>query len=117
VDWELFLAIGFVLLGSAGFVYAGLAAYYYILRERRETNGVPAALIAFGLQYCLAFAMASEVVRLDLLLPLILMFLTAIALMIAVWFGFRAHSRAGTRIAFAELFTLGAYLCIAPHLF
>jgi hypothetical protein len=113
VDWEFLRAVGFVLLGAAGFVYASVAAFYYVVDEISQANGVWVALVAFVLQYCLAFAFTTTAVRLDLLLPMILIFLIAITLVIVISVGLRAHSTAGTRMALAALFTLGAYLCIA----
>ena len=43
---------------------------------------------------------------------MILTFWIAIALIVAVWVGTKVHSKAGTRIAIAGMFTLGAYICV-----
>jgi hypothetical protein len=111
VDLELLLPIGFVLLGALGLVYAGLAGYHYLRRRQSDdAPRVPVAIVAFAMQYGLVFAL-SVLPGYELLLPTILMFLTLMALMITIRLGLRAHSEAGSRIALAGLFTLGAYIC------
>jgi hypothetical protein len=110
VDWELLLPIGFVLLVSLGFVYGGLAGYHYFRWERsNDTPRMPVAIVAFAVQYGFVFTLT--VLRNYDLLPTILMFFTTMSLIIAVRLGLQAHSNAGSRIALAGLFTLGAYIC------
>jgi hypothetical protein len=110
VDYELFLAIGFVLLALLGLVYGGLGGYVYFRWERsNDTPGVPVALVAFAVQYGLVFTIV--VLGRYALLPTILLFLTIIALITVIRLGLQAHSKAGFRIALAGLFTLGAYIC------
>jgi hypothetical protein len=110
VDYELFLAIGFVLLAFSGLVCGGLAGYVYFRWERsNDTPRVPVAMVAFAVQYGLVFTVAA--LGSYALLPTILLFLTLIALITVIRLGLQAHTKAGFRIALAGLFTLGAYIC------
>jgi hypothetical protein len=117
VDWELLQLIGIILFGAAGLVYAGLAGWYYLLTERRQMNGVPVALAAFMLSYGLAYSLTISALQLERLLPTIITFGIAIALVVAISVGIKAHSKAGTRIAIAGMFTLGAYFCLTIRFF
>lgn len=117
MDWELLRLIGIILFGSTGLVYAGLAAWYYLLAERRRMNGVPVALAAFALSYGLAYSLTLRPIQLVRLLPMILTFWIAIALVVAICVGRKARSKAGNRIALAEMFTLGAYFCLTIRFF
>jgi hypothetical protein len=111
VDWELLLPAGFVLLAALGLLYGGLAAYHYLRRERaNDIPRLPVAISAFALQYGLVVLLAGFSGG-DNLLRLILMFFTTMALVIAMRLGLQAHSKAGSRIALAALFTLSAYIC------
>ena len=67
--------------------------------------------MAFAVQYGFVFALLA-VFRNYHLLPTILMFFTAMSLITAVRLGLQAHTSAGSRIALAGLFTLGAYICL-----
>jgi uncharacterized membrane protein HdeD (DUF308 family) len=110
VAWELLLPIGFVLLASLGLLYSGLAAYHYLRRERsNDTPRLPVAIAAFAVQY--GFAFASVGLSSYSLLRTILMFFTAMALVTTIRLGLQAHSKGGSRIALAGLFTLSAYIC------
>lgn len=110
MDWELFLPIGFVILGSLGLVYCGLAAYHYFRGERsNDTPRLPVAMVAFAVQYAFVFALTG--LSNYSLLRTILMFFTTMALLTAVRLGLQAHSKAGSRISLAGLFTLSAYIC------
>jgi hypothetical protein len=109
MDWQLLLPTGFVLLASLGFVYAGLAAiFYFRSRGVDDAPRVPVAIVAFALQYFLVFTLTT--LGNYVLLPTILLFFTLMALVTAIRLGVQAHSRAGSRIALAGLFTLSAYL-------
>jgi hypothetical protein len=115
VDWELIQPIGFILLGSAGIVCAVLGTWF-VLIERRESNGVLVALALFVVQYALAYGVAFSLqIRLEPLLRTILMFLVAIALVLAIRIGYRSDSKGGSRIALASAFTLGAYICLVAR--
>jgi hypothetical protein len=110
-NWELLLPMGFVLLISLGLVYGGLAGYHYFRWERsNDTPRVPLAIVAFAVQYGFVFTLA--VLDNHNLLPTILMFFTTMSLITVVRLGLQAHSNAGSRIALAGLFTLGAYICL-----
>ena len=110
MDSELLLPTGFILLGPAGLLCSGLAAYHYMRWERSDdTPRLPIAIGAFALQYGFVFALAG--LSSYSLLRTILMFFTTMALVIAIRLGLQAHSRAGLRIALAALFTLSAYIC------
>ena len=110
MDWELTLPTGFVLLGSLGLLYSGLAAYHYLRLERsNDTPRLPVAMSAFAVQY--GFAFASAGLSGYSLLRTILIFFTTMALVTAIRLGLQAHSRGGSRIALAGLFTLSAYIC------
>lgn len=67
-------------------------------------------MTAFAVQYGLVLVLA--VSQKYQLLPTILMFLIAIALITAIRLGLQAHTKAGLSIALAGLFTLCAYMCI-----
>jgi hypothetical protein len=111
MDLELILPIGFVLLAALGLVYGGLAGYYYVQGERSaEALHVPVAVVAFAMQYGLFFTLTTAL-RHDGLLPIIFIFLTTMALIIAIRLGLQARSKSGTRVAMAGVFTLGAYIC------
>jgi hypothetical protein len=66
-------------------------------------------MVAFALQYGFVFTVAG--LSNDSLLRIILMFFTTMALLTAIRLGLQAHSKAGSRIALAGLFTLSAYIC------
>jgi len=110
VDWELLLPAGFVLLASVGALCAGLGVIHYLQsRGIDDESQVSVAMVAFALQYflfCTITTLGSY-----LLLPTILLFLTFMALLITIWVGVQSHSRAGSRMALAAIFTLGAYVC------
>ena len=110
MDWEILLPLGFVFLASLGALCAGLAAIHYLRSpDVDDTPRVSVAMVAFALQYFLF----SNVITLAgyLLLPTILLFCTLMALLVALWLGVQARSRAGSRIALAAFFTLSAYVC------
>lgn len=111
MDWEILLPAGFVVFAPLGFIYGGLATFHY-LRSRTsvDTTGVPVAIVAFGLQYI--FILTLDGLGRYMLLPTILMFFAAMALMTAIRIGLKAHTAAGIRIALAAIFTLAAYVCI-----
>lgn len=75
MEWELFLAIGVLILAPLGFVCAGLALYHYL---RFETSAdlprVPVAMTIFAGQYVLVLILAASLRY--RLLPTILMFLS-----------------------------------------
>ena len=71
---------------------------------------MPVAIVAFAVQYGFFFTLT--VFRNYILLPTILMFFTTMSLIIVVKVGLQAHSNAGSRIAWAGLFTLGEYICL-----
>jgi hypothetical protein len=90
-----------------------MSMMYYFRSERHEMNGVLVALAMFAVQYLLFYAVSlNPTIRVERLLPTILIFLIAIALVIVIRVGLRARSRAGTRLALAGMFTLAGYLCI-----
>jgi hypothetical protein len=107
---ELITPVGFVLLVSLGALYAGLALIHYVRsREVNEAPHVLVALFTFTLQYL--FILIATALGNYLLWPTIVLFLTFIALLIAIQLGIQANSRAGFRIALAGFFTLGGYIC------
>ena len=67
------------------------------------------AIWVFVLQYGLVFALVSS--RTYVLLPTILMVLTVIALVTVMRLGLKAHSKAGSRIVLAAVFTVSSYVC------
>jgi hypothetical protein len=110
VDWELLLPVGFILLASLGFVYGGFAGYHYFRGEHsNDTPRLPVAIVALAVQYGFVFTLAG--LSNYSLLRIILMFFTTIALLTAIRLGLEAHSKGGSRIALAGLFTLSAYIC------
>jgi hypothetical protein len=114
LDIELALPIGFVLLATAGLVYAAFGIYLYFRFERSMADRhVPAAMAAFTVHY--ALVIGSLYAPLDALLPMLLLFVTALAVVMAIRLGAQARSRAGTRIALAGLFTLAAFACRIGH--
>jgi len=109
VDWELLLPTGFVLLASLGALCGGLAGFHYIrYGEVDDAPRVSVALVAFGLQY---FLVCTATTINYMILPTILLFFTLTALLVAIILGFQAHSKAGSRVALAAIFTLAAYAC------
>lgn len=114
LDFELALAIVFVLLAAAGFVYAANAAYLYFRFERNSTDKhVPVAISIFAIHYGLVFGQGYT--RSDVFLPLLLIFLTALALALVIWLGSQARSKAGIRIVLAGLFSFAAFVCRTGH--
>ncbi len=110
LDFELELAIVFVLFATAGFVYAAFAAYLYFRFERGAADmHVPVALSAFVMYY--VFAFGSLYVRGEALLPLLLLFGMPQILALVIWLGSQARSRAGARVALAGALTLTAFFC------
>jgi hypothetical protein len=110
LDIELAWAVGFVLLAAAGLVYAAFSAYLYFRFERSADDmHVPIAISAFVMHYFLSFG--SRYIQDYVLLPTLLLFLTALTLALVIWLGSQARSRAGIRIALAGVFTLAAFVC------
>jgi len=81
--------------------------FFLRMEQPEEIPNVSVAIWVFVLQYALVFALVSS--RIYVLLPTILMFLTVIAVM---RLGLKAHSKAGSRIVLAAVFTLSSYLCL-----
>lgn len=93
-----------------GFVFGGVALYHYLRWESGvDLPRLPVALAAFAIQYGFVFILAA--LKNYRLLPSILMFLTAVALIIVIRLGQQAHSKAGRYIGLAGLLTLCAYIC------
>jgi hypothetical protein len=114
MDIELALPVGFLVLATAGLVYAGFAAYLYFRFERGSAdNHVPVAISVFAMFYATAFGQRYE--RSEVFLPLLLRFLMALTLVLVIWLGLRARSRAGRRITLAGLLTLAAFVCRTGH--
>ncbi len=110
MDWEILLP-GFILFAPLGFIYGALATFHYSRsRTAIDTTGVPVAIVAFGLQYIFILTLVG--LGRYTLLPTILMFFAAMALLIAIRIGLKAHTKAGIRIALAAIFTLAAYVCM-----
>jgi hypothetical protein len=110
LDIELALPVGFVLLATAGFVYAAFAAYLFFRFERGTPDKhVPVAIFAFAMHYFLAFG--SRYVGGYVLLPTLLLFLMVLSLVLVIWLGLQARSKAGIRIALAGVFALAAFIC------
>ena len=110
LDFELVPPIAFLLLFAAGLVYAIFAVYLYFRSERSATEKrVPVAIAALTVHYVLLFCFPH--VQGYVLLPTLVLFLTALASLMAVFFGWGARSKAGTRIAWAAAFTLSAFIC------
>lgn len=92
-----------------GLVYAGLSAYYYIRFERdADLPRLPIALSALVVQYVLAFVLPATQGYLSL--PIFVMFFIGLALIIAMWLGLTARSRAGTRAALSGMFAFAGYV-------
>ena len=83
--------------------------YFLRMEQPEEIPNVSVAIWVFVLQYGLVLALVSS--RTYVLLPTILMLLTVIALVTVIRLGLRAHSKAGSRIVLAAVFTLSSYLC------
>ena len=95
-------------------MYAAFAAYLYFRFERSTADmDVPVAISAFAMHYALVFG--SLYVRGEVLLPSLLLFLMALTLVLAIWLGTQARSKAGIRIAVAGVFTLAAFVCRMGH--
>jgi hypothetical protein len=115
LDTELLLPITFVLLGTAGIVLAAFATYRYLRFERSYAERhVPIALLLFVAHY--ALPLAASYVQDLVLLPTLLLFLMVEALVLTIWFGSRARSGAGVRIALAGAFTLATRGCGIGHI-
>ena len=116
MDWDLFLAIGFLALTLTGLVLAGLALYYYLRFESSaDIPRVPVAMTVFVAHYGLVLVLGLAVSHRYSLLPTILMLLTTIALITVMRLGWQAHTKAGNRIALAGLLVSCAYLCYLVH--
>jgi hypothetical protein len=110
LDFQLVVAITFLALATAGLVYAIFAIYLYFRFERGSAEKhVPVAIAALAIHYVLLWGLSY--VRDYVLLPTLLLFVMALALVIAIWLGSRAQSKAGWRIAWAGAFTLAALIC------
>jgi hypothetical protein len=110
VDLVFLLAVGFVLLAPLGLVCGGVAVSFFLRMEQpEEIPNVSVAIWVFELQYGLVFALVSS--RTYVLLPTILMLLIVIALVTVMRLGLKAHSKAGSRMVLAAVFTLRSYLC------
>ncbi len=110
LDFQLVLPIVFLLLFAAGLVYAVFASYVYFRSERSAIEkNVPVAMAALTIHYVLLFGF--PYVRGFVLVPTLLLFLMALAPLVAIWVGSRARSKAGRRIAWAGAFTLAAFIC------
>jgi hypothetical protein len=110
LDFQLAVPIAFLLLAAAGLVYGVFAVYLYFRFEQSPADKhVPVAISALTIHYVLVWS--SSYVRGYVLLPTLLLFLMVAALVMAIWFGSRAQSKAGNRIAWAGAFTLAAFIC------
>ncbi len=110
LDFQPLAAIAFLLLAAAGLVYAIFATYLYFRFERSSGEKyVPVAIAALIAYYVLlsGFSYVQDYV----LLPTLLLFLMAETLIMAIWFGSRARSKAGRRAAWAAALTLAAFIC------
>ena len=114
LDIELVLPVGFVLFATAGFVYTAFAAYLFFRFERGTADKhVPVAIFTFAMHYSLVFG--SRYVQRYVLLPTLLLFLMALSLVLMIWLGSQARSKAGIRIVLAGAFTLAAFICGTGH--
>jgi hypothetical protein len=114
LDFELALPVGFVLFATAGLVYAAFAAYIYVRFERSTPDmHVPVGLSAFTMYYVLVFGILR--VRGEYLLSLLLLFGMPLILVLVIWLGSQARSKAGIRMALAGGFTLAAFACGIGH--
>jgi uncharacterized membrane protein HdeD (DUF308 family) len=110
LDFQLVLPIVFLLLFGAGLVYTVFASYVYFRSERSSIDkNVPVAMGALTIHYALLYGF--PYVRGLVLVPTLLLFLMALAPLVAIWFGSEARSKAGRRIAWAGAFTLAAFIC------
>ena len=110
LDLDLVVPVAFLLLATAGLVYALFGIYLFLRFERSAPEKhVPVAIAALTIQYVLVFV--SSFVHGYVLVPTLLLYVIALALAVAIWLGARARSKAGTRIALAGAFTLAAYVC------
>jgi hypothetical protein len=109
LDSQMLGPVVFLLLAAAALVLGGLALVLYVRFERGgEDQRVPVALSAFGIHYALIWA--NSFVRSYVFVPWLVLFLMTLALILAIWFGSRARSKAGNRIAWAGAFELAAFL-------
>ena len=107
LDFQLILPVAYVLLMTAGLVYAIFAAYLFFRFERNtDDKHVPIATAALTLHY--AFVLGFSLVRDFVLVPTLLLFLMALTPSLAIWFGSKAGTRAGRRITLAAAFALAA---------
>ncbi|HEV2399308.1 MAG TPA: hypothetical protein VGS27_20345 [Candidatus Sulfotelmatobacter sp.] len=74
---------------------------------------MPVALSAFTMYYVLAFGILR--VRGEYLLSLLLLFGMPLTLVLVIWLGIQAQSKAGIRMALAGGFTLAAFACGIGH--
>ena len=110
---ELALPIGFFLLATVGFVYAAIAAHLYFRFERSASDQhVPFAISVFAVHYVLVFG---SLYAGDIFLTGLLLFLMALTLVLVIWLGSQARSKAGIRMVLAGGFTLAALICRIGH--
>jgi len=114
LDIELALPISFVLFATAGLVYAAFATYLYFRFERSAAEKhVPFAISVFAVHYVLVFS--SGYAQRDVFLSTFLLFLMALTLLLVIWLGSQAQSKAGIRMVLAGVFTLAALVCRIGH--
>ena len=110
MNFGIFFPFGFFAFLVVGLVIGGFAGYRYIRFEReQEMPRLAVAILALTLQYLLMLAAFAE--RGHPFVPMILMFLTALALVTSIWFGLATQSVGGRRIALSGLLTFVAYTC------
>ena len=114
LDIEIALPTAFILLAAIGLAYAAFAGFIYFRFERDGAEmHVPVALSIYAIHYVLALGLLH--VRGEALLPSLLLFGMLLSLLLVIWLGSQAGSKAGIRIALAGLFTLAAFACLAGH--
>ena len=110
VNWAIVFPFSFVAFLIVGLVIGGFAGYRYIRYEREnEMPRLAVAILALTIQYLLMLAAFAE--RGHPFASMVLIFLTALALVTSMWFGLATHSLGGRRIALSGLLTFLAYTC------
>jgi hypothetical protein len=110
VNFGILFPFAFFAFLVVGLFIGAFAGYRYLRFEREnEMPRLPVAMLALTLQYLLMLGAFAE--RGHPFAPMILMFLTALALVTSVWFGLATHSVGGRRIALSGLLTFVAYTC------
>ena len=109
LDFQILGPVVPLALAAVALLFGCFALFLYFRFERGgDDKRVPVALAAFGMHYALIWA--NFFVSYYVFVPWLTLFLMTLALILAIWFGSRARTKAGNRIAWAGTFELAAFL-------